>query len=49
MELKMRKSGEIYIIDVDGEMDLYNSYRLKELVMKMLKRLKIVLVLFSKK
>ncbi len=38
MELKMRKSGEIYIIDVDGEMDLYNSYRLKELVMKMLEK-----------
>ncbi len=38
MELKMRKNGEIYIIDVDGEMDLYNSYKLKELVMKMLEK-----------
>ena len=36
MELKIRKNGEIYIIDVSGEMDLYNSYKLKELVMKML-------------
>ena len=36
MELKIRKSGENYIIDVNGEMDLYNSYKLKELVMKML-------------
>ncbi len=38
MELKIRKSGENYIIDVNGEMDLYNSYRLKELVMKMLEK-----------
>jgi len=32
MELKIRKNDEIYIIDVEGEMDLYNSYKLKELV-----------------
>jgi anti-sigma B factor antagonist len=38
MELKIRKSGDNYIIDVDGEMDLYNSYKLKELVMKMLEK-----------
>ncbi len=38
MELKIRKSGDIYIIDVNGEMDLYNSYKLKELVMKMLEK-----------
>lgn len=38
MELKIRKNGETYIIDVDGEMDLYNSYKLKELVMKMLEK-----------
>jgi anti-sigma B factor antagonist len=38
MELKIRKSGENYIIDVNGEMDLYNSYKLKELVMKMLEK-----------
>jgi anti-sigma B factor antagonist len=38
MELKIRKNGEIYIIDVLGEMDLYNSYKLKELVMKMLEK-----------
>ena len=31
MELKIRKNGEVYIIDVNGEMDLYNSYKLKEL------------------
>ncbi|MBS7309861.1 MAG: anti-sigma factor antagonist [Treponema sp.] len=38
MDLKIRKNGEIYIIDVNGEMDLYNSYKLKELVMKMLEK-----------
>ena len=38
MELKIRKSGENYIIDVRGEMDLYNSYKLKELVTKMIER-----------
>lgn len=38
MELKIRKNGEIFIVDVNGEMDLYNSYKLKELVMKMLEK-----------
>jgi len=38
MELKIRKTGNNYIIDVNGEMDLYNSYKLKELVMKMLEK-----------
>ena len=38
MELKIRKNDEIYIIDVLGEMDLYNSYKLKELIMKMIEK-----------
>lgn len=38
MDLKIRKNSETYIIDVNGEMDLYNSYKLKELVMKMLEK-----------
>lgn len=38
MELKIRKHAETYIIDVNGEMDLYNSFKLKELVMKMLEK-----------
>ncbi|MCH5283133.1 MAG: anti-sigma factor antagonist [Treponema sp.] len=38
MELKIRKNGDVYIIDVNGEMDLYNSYKIKELVMKMLEK-----------
>ena len=38
MELKMRKNKDVYIVDVSGEMDLYNSYKLKELIAKMLER-----------
>jgi anti-sigma B factor antagonist len=38
MELKIRKNGDIYIIDVLGEMDLYNSYKIKELLMKMIEK-----------
>jgi anti-sigma B factor antagonist len=38
MDLKIRKNGENYIIDVVGEMDLYNSYKLKELIMKMIEK-----------
>jgi len=38
MELKIRKHSDTYIVDVNGEMDLYNSYKLKELIMKMLEK-----------
>ena len=38
MELKVRRSGDVYIVDVNGEMDLYNSYKLKELIMKMIEK-----------
>ncbi len=38
VELKIRKTGENYIIDLDGEMDLYNSYKLKDLVTKMVEK-----------
>ena len=38
MELKIRKNNDVYIIDVNGEMDLYNSYKLKDLVMKMVNK-----------
>jgi anti-sigma B factor antagonist len=38
MELKIRKNENIYIIDILGEMDLYNSYKLKELLMKMIEK-----------
>lgn len=38
MELKIRKNADNYIVDVNGEMDLYNSYKLKELITKMLEK-----------
>ena len=38
MELEIRKSGPVFIIDVQGDMDLYNSYKLKDLVMNMLEK-----------
>ena len=38
LELKVRKNEDIYIIEVDGEMDLYNSYKIKELVIKMIEK-----------
>ena len=36
MELKTRKNNEIYVVDVKGDMDLYNSYKLKDLIKKMI-------------
>jgi len=38
MEIKLRKSGTIYVLDVTGEMDLYNAYKLKEIVTAMIGR-----------
>ncbi|QTQ13834.1 STAS domain-containing protein [Treponema parvum] len=38
MEMTIRKSGEVYIVDVLGEMDLYNSYKLKDLISKMIEK-----------
>ncbi|MDR2049536.1 MAG: anti-sigma factor antagonist [Treponema sp.] len=38
MELKIRKNDTIYIIDISGEMDLYNSYKIKELLLKMIEK-----------
>ncbi|MDR1249903.1 MAG: STAS domain-containing protein [Treponema sp.] len=38
MELRIRKNQETYIIDIQGELDLYNSYKLKELLGKMLEK-----------
>jgi len=38
MELKVHKAGEVYIIDVEGEMDLYNAYKLKELSISLLEK-----------
>jgi anti-sigma B factor antagonist len=38
MEIKLRTNQLIYIIDVAGEMDLYDSNQLKDLVMKMIEK-----------
>lgn len=35
MTLKLKKYKEIYVIDLDGELDLYNAYKLKTLYQKM--------------
>ena len=38
LEIKLRRADTIYIIDVIGEMDLYNAYKLKNVVRKMIER-----------
>jgi len=38
MELKIRRNEKIYIIDIIGEMDLYNAYKIKELFLKMIEK-----------
>lgn len=38
MELKLRKLQEVYVIDVIGELDLYNTAQLKELFSKMVEK-----------
>jgi anti-sigma B factor antagonist len=38
MEIHIRTNGVIYIIDLRGEMNLSDSNRLKELVMKMIEK-----------
>ena len=37
MQMKFRKSSYVYIIDISGEMDLYNSHQLIDVVHKMMK------------
>ena len=38
MEIKLRRLGTIYVIDIAGEMDLYNAFKLKETVTLMIGR-----------
>ena len=38
MEIKLRRNSSIYIIDIIGEMDLYNAHRLKDVVKKMIQK-----------
>jgi anti-sigma B factor antagonist len=35
MTLKLKKYKERYVIDLEGELDLYNAYKLKTLYQKM--------------
>ncbi len=38
MEIKLRRADTVYVIDVVGEMDLYNAFKLKEVVRKMIEK-----------
>ena len=38
MQIKFRRSSFVYVIDVSGDMDLYNSHQLIDVVHKMMKR-----------
>lgn len=38
MELGLRRYKEIYIVDVKGDMDLYNAHELKEIVNKLMNK-----------
>jgi anti-sigma B factor antagonist len=38
MEIKLLRAGTVYVIDISGEMDLYNAFRLKEVVAGMIAR-----------
>jgi anti-sigma B factor antagonist len=36
MDIKLRRYNTIYIIDISGDMDLYNAHRLKDVVAKLI-------------
>lgn len=38
MEIKLRRSSTTYVIDITGEMDLYNAFKLKDMVTAMIGR-----------
>ena len=35
MTIKLKKNNNIYVIELDGELDLYNAYKVKTLYAKM--------------
>jgi len=35
MDIKLKKYSDIYIIEINGEIDLYNSHKLKDIIDKM--------------
>jgi anti-sigma B factor antagonist len=38
VEIKLRRSSTIYVIDIIGEMDLYNAFKLKDVLRKMIQK-----------
>jgi anti-sigma B factor antagonist len=38
VEIKLRRSDTTYVIDITGEMDLYNAFKLKDIVTEMISR-----------
>ncbi len=38
MELSLKKHNDVFLVEVKGEMDLYNASKLKELFMGLLKK-----------
>lgn len=35
MTIKLKKNNSVYVIELDGELDLYNAYKIKTLYTKM--------------
>jgi len=38
MKIEFRRYREVYIVDVEGDMDLYNAHELKEVVNKLIEK-----------
>ena len=38
VDIKLRRANTIYVIDIAGEMDLYNAFKLKDIVTVMIGR-----------
>jgi anti-sigma B factor antagonist len=38
VDIKLRRANTIYVIDITGEMDLYNAFKLKDIVTVMIGR-----------
>ena len=49
MEIAVRKIQETYIIDIGGEVDMYNAHRLKEVVATMVQKQVCIFILNLKK
>ena len=48
MEIKLRTLNNIYILDISGEIDLYNYYKLKDMIKEMIaKKIKKYIINFE--